>query len=536
MVREAIRSAIPGAAEEDGAAVREQRHTAAERAYTVATVIPMSSPIPSPNWQKTLADRGLTLTTLELDAVNAAYDNMTQPDAAKHGKLPYTKEEYPDSPFGKLESDSTTVDGDGAAYALDPDAFQIMRYHNSARADQEGNHQQWVRFGLQRTTTSGSEFQVFIRPNMFQYPVGETAVNLAPADAADVARRINQIWPQGQRVVALLGAARMDIRSGMELIKPIQQLMANLSDVAYLTGGYRGESGNSYGVTRAGFDVPKAGNKATLVIMPRAGIADAHQTADALSIFGRHWGDDTPALSTASDAAVFIRHIPAAKVYGKWTEVEIANFLHRGKPLAILDPLATASEEPHFGTQVPIFRQMEEVAAFLRKSLPTPAMMRARQLLDVKETTMVPLQQFEKYMAVRLYFDGKEYARWVQQDQEGHQPFMQAGLRFSAKPEAFEGDRDLVLDGYWKDIMLLQHFKKLWPDGHLETAYARCRKQLEQQRTTTGNLSWWWDQVDRKAIDGIWFMWAGEHDPRLLDMLPALPDNEFYKAIDLTKK
>jgi hypothetical protein len=202
-----------------------------------------------------------------------------------------------------------------------------------------------------------------------------------------------------------------------------------------------------------------------------------------------------------------------------------------------LDPLATASEETHFGAKVPIFRQMGEVAAFLRKSLPTPAMMQARQPLDVKETTMVPLQQFEKYMAVRLYFEGNEYARWVQQDNEGHQPFIQAGLRFSEKPTAFYDDgRDRVLDGYWKDIMLLQHFKKLWPDGDLPARYANCRKALEDQRTPTGPLSWWWDQVDREAIDGIWFMYKGEHDPRLLDMLPAVPADKYYTAIDIAKK
>jgi hypothetical protein len=368
----------------------------------------MATPSPSPNWQKTFADCGLTLTPLELNAVNAAYANMTQPDASQHGKLPYTKEEYPGSPFGKLESDSATAAGDGAAYALDPDAFQIIRYHNSAKEDKDGNYQQWLRFGLQRRT--GNDFSSFTRPNMFQYPVGEPTVNLAPADATDVARRLNQLWSQGQRVVALLGAARMKIEQGMELIEPVQQLVADLSDVAYVTGGYRGESGNSYGVTRAGFDVPKSRNKQTLVIMCRAGIADAHQTADAMSIFGRQWGDDTPALSTASDAAVFIRHIPAEKVYGKWTEVEIANFVYRKKPLVILDPLATASEETHFGAKVPIFKRMGDVAAFLRKSLPTPAIMQARQPLYVKETTMVPLQQFEKYMAVRLYFEGNEYA------------------------------------------------------------------------------------------------------------------------------
>jgi hypothetical protein len=105
-----------------------------------------------------------------------------------------------------------------------------------------------------------------------------------------------------------------------------------------------------------------------------------------------------------------------------------------------------------------VFKNAEEVAAYLTKNLPTPEMMRARPRLDVDPTatTMVPGPHHEQYMAVRLYFDAKqEYARWVLQDDDGHKPFEHAGLKFSSSKTAFDYGRDLVLDGYWKDIMLL---------------------------------------------------------------------------------
>jgi hypothetical protein len=358
-------------------------------------------------------------------------------------------------------------------------------------------------------------------------------------DAPEVARLLKVLWPKGQRVLALLGTARLNIVQGMELLEPIQELVAYLTDVAYMTGGYRGESTNSYGVTRAGFDVPKAKGLETLVIMCAAGIKDAHQTAAAMSIYGQEWGDDTPGLSTASDAAVFFRNFPKGKVYGKWTDVEIANFVHRKKPLVIFDPQASSvTSETHFGTQVPVLKNADEVAAYLNKNLPTPEMVRARPPLHVKPATTAPVLQHEKYMAVRLYFDeSHEYARWVLQDDEGHKPFEIAGLKFSCSPAAVEYERDLVLDGYWKDIMLLQLLDKLPQtdvqvvDGDLAGAYASYRKALEQLKPTQQVPSSWWTQVQNKAIDGIWFMFSAEHDSRVFAMLQALPKDLYDQKV-----
>lgn len=487
-------------------------------------------------WLKTFADVGVTLTVRELPAIDAAFTNMSQLNGAR-GQI----DNYPCTPFAELERLSQVevktpgdggaeTPGDGAAIALDPDAFQIIRYHDITKGDK-----QWVRFGLQRTPPDGNDFTAFVRPDMFGLSDDASPFDLG-RDAPEVARRLKMLWPKGQRVLALLGTARLNIVQGMELLEPIQKLVANLTDVAYMTGGYRGESGNSYGVTRAGFDVPKAKGLETLVIMCAAGIKDAHQTADAMSIYGQQWGDDTPGLSTASDAAVFFRNIPTGKVYGKWTDVEIANFVHRQKPLVILDPQASVTSETHFGAQVPVVKNAEEVAAYLTENLPTPKMVRARPPLHVKPATAAPVVQHEKYMAVRLYhpFDAThEYARWVLQGDDGRKPFENAGLKFSSSPAAIEGERDLVLDHYWKDIMLLQVLDKLPQtdgqvvDGDLAGAYAGYRKALEQLKPTQQVPDSWWTQVQNGAIDGIWFMFSAEHDRRVFAILQALPKDVY---------
>ena len=495
------------------------------------------------DWHNSFA--GVTLTGDELAAIEAAYTNMSQADVTEHGRG-YV-DPYEGSPFELLETQSVNKPetGDGAKIALDPDAFQIIRYHDSTKADMP-----WVRFGLQRTPPVGNDtppvgndFQPFVRHNMYQ-PDDGSSFDLG-RDVPEVARRLNLLWPKGQRVLALLGAARMDVKEGMALLEPVQELVACLADadVAYMTGGYRGEFGNNYGVTRAGFDVPKSKGLETLVVMCAAGRKDAHQTAAAMSIYGDQWGDDTPGLCTASDAAVFFRHIPENKVYGKWTEVEIANFVHQNKPLVIFDPYPTKEVETYFGVPVPVFTNAKEVAAYLNNHLPEPEKMQERAQLTVKPadpTTTPPVPPHEQYMAVRLYIDPKdpttEYARWVLQGDEGRKPFTDAGLKFPTSKDAKQGERDLVLDHYWKDIMLLQHLHKLSdtvPDtGELARAYAGYRTTLEQ-------LKPWWTQAQAQqsqaetgAIDDIWFMFPGEHIPGVFDELKALqPTDEYSRKL-----
>jgi hypothetical protein len=130
---------------------------------------------------------------------------------------------------------------------------------------------------------------------------------------------------------------------------------------------------------------------------------------------------------------------------------------------------------------------------------------------------------------VRLYIDPKdpktEYARWVLQGDEGRKPFKDAGLKFSTSKDAKEGERDLVLDHYWKDIMLLQHLHKLPDTGELARAYAGYRTTLEQ-------LKPWWTQAQNGAIDDIWFMYPGEHIPGVFAELQALqPKDDYMKKV-----
>ena len=320
----------------------------------------------------------------------------------------------------------------------------------------------------------------------------------------------------------------------MTLLEPIQGLMRHFTDVAYMTGGYRGESGDNYGVTRAGFDVPKAQDKETLVIMCAAGIKDAHQTAAAMSIYGDQWGDDTPGLSEVSDAAVFIRNFPNGQVYGKWTEVEIANFVHRGKPLVIFDPQASVTSETKFGAKVPVCKNAYEVAEYLNMKLPTPETVKELPPVDVGSAPAGPVQQqHENYMAVRLYYDSShEYARWVRSEwNEGRDPFKNVNLNFSDSPAVVANERDLVLDGYWKDIMLLQTLRKLPDSGDLARGYARQRKELEQQIKPEEPPPNWWTLMQSRAIDGIWFMFSAEHDIDAFEKLEALPKDPYDRKV-----
>lgn len=465
-----------------------------------------------PSLPQEFQSQGVTLSPLELAALNAAVTNLSQTDPTQRGIIP--PRDYPTSAFALLEAQSKSG-FNGAAYALDAGAFQIIRY-----TDTSAPNPQWLRFGIQRQPDG--TFTPFVSHVMFLFKPEEPTVNLA-RDAADVARHLNAIRPQGLRVLALLGAARLDINAGMELIEYVQTLVANLDHVAYMTGGYRGESGNCYGVTRAGFDVPKAKGLETLVIMCRAGAADSHQSASAMSLYGKQWGDDTPALTTAADAGVFFRNIPKGKIFGRWTNVEIANFVHRGKSFLIIDPTSTGSQEVHFGTTVPVFRDAISAANYLAGHLPSVEAVKAIPPYDVAPTTMVPIEQHEKYMAVRLYLDGgHERARWVSNDDAGHRPLLAAGLRFSTSPEALQGERDLVLDGYWKDILLLQILGKLPEDGMVEDlarAYNKIRTLTEKNQQSP-----YWPRIDQNRIAGIWFLWSGEHFPDLMQFLNTLPD------------
>lgn len=93
-----------------------------------------------------------------------------------------------------------------------------------------------------------------------------------------------------------------------------------------------------------------------------------------------------------------------------------------------------------------------------------------------------------------------------------------------------------MLDGYWKDIMLLQQLGKLpqkdgdLADDDLAGAYAGHRKKLEKMGV---DETWpWWKRVQtNQAIDGIWFMWPVEHQTGAFNVLPAWPKDAYSEKV-----
>lgn len=275
-------------------------------------------------------------------------------------------------------------------FALDENAFQIMR------SDDSSVDRNWVRFGIERIRFRNIP-RVFVEEEMVRQ------VNVAEA-VPEVARKMNQLWDKGAPVIALLGAARIPENHGGELIDQVYYIVDAISTganarphAAYMTGGFRSAKDKRYGITRAGYDVPRRMGKETYVIMCEAGVYDSHKEATAKSIYGKQWGDDTPGLSSASDGAIIARNIPAGKGFGAWTSVEIANFVKQDKPVAILDPtIGTDScEEIFFGKPVPVFKRAVDAAEYLKSHLPSEEEIKARPKMDVQ-----PFHTFEMPLAI----------------------------------------------------------------------------------------------------------------------------------------
>lgn len=459
----------------------------------------------------------------ELVALGAAWDNLMQDDLKQRGKVDDSESWRP---FGALEAT------DKAKIALDPDAFQIMRITAPALPNPK-----WVRFGFERV---GGYLKTFIRPSMFE------DVDLAK-ETPEVARHLTHLWERGERVIALLGAARLEVNEGMLLIEAVQSIVNSLSEVAYITGGYRGQSTARYGVTRAGYDVPKSLGKETLVIMPEAGRSDAHQFPTSMSFRGSQWGDDTPALSAASDGAIFFRNIPDGKGFGAWTQVEIATFTHLGKPCVLVDPSASKEQsvEVWFGKEIAVFLNPIDAARYLADHLPASSEVEARQPLGDFGTSLDD-QIHEKdvhaeWMAVRLMYLDMHYARWVSQT-ANLATFEKYGFEVPDDEEAYTQDgRNLVLDGYWKDIMLLQHYKKIPDEGQADQlikGYAKCRKQVKVkfgingQDSNKSRVGW----KPRYYIAKIWFIFEGEHNPRVIRAIEDLELNSYERHLQKLNK
>jgi hypothetical protein len=143
-------------------------------------------------------------------------------------------------------------------------------------------------------------------------------------------------------IIALLGAARKEekwdkkiIYKNIEMI--VSEILIRYCNIGFITGGYKGSKGlrknpkqltetlHPVGVTRAGYDIPKKYLKYTGVTVCEAGSKDSHQNPNFKCIFGKNWGDDTPALEYISDIAIF--NAP----FGAWTDLELLNFAVNNK-------------------------------------------------------------------------------------------------------------------------------------------------------------------------------------------------------------
>ena len=106
-------------------------------------------------------------------------------------------------------------------------------------------------------------------------------------------------------------------------------------------GGKEGEIAEGpVGITRLAYQKAKYNFKIPAgSIICEAGMSDKHSNPSFELIYGKNWGDDTPALAHFSDAAVF------CAPFGAWTEIEILNLVKIGKPACIyFDPCNYAED------------------------------------------------------------------------------------------------------------------------------------------------------------------------------------------------
>lgn len=189
-------------------------------------------------------------------------------------------------------------------------------------------------------------------------------------DAIPNARSIIKDMHQDKKpVVVFLGATRQaDPRTISSLSdQACEKLVENFSYAGVLTAGYRGLHDNVYGITRAAYDAARKtlGKMVTLVIMPEVGKADVHVNPESLDLHGAQWGDDTPALIGASDAAIVFAP------YGLISELEIATAIKLNKIIVKVDPTLSTSKKEEttaacgyvYDKPLPTYRTVEDAMA-----------------------------------------------------------------------------------------------------------------------------------------------------------------------------
>ncbi len=136
--------------------------------------------------------------------------------------------------------------------------------------------------------------------------------------------------------ISILGKARFwykeqQIKAKKITKKLISNLLFLMPKTGFITGGYKGFKSKMYGITRSGYEIAKEYEKPILTIMCKEGLDDYHLFADATYVFGEHWGEDTIALSSLTDGAIFIAPV------GGWSFLEMMNIIYHDKPVAILN-------------------------------------------------------------------------------------------------------------------------------------------------------------------------------------------------------
>jgi hypothetical protein len=443
---------------------------------------------------------------LAFAALRAAIDNLL-------GSHPGRIDDFKNSAFAKLEANSPY------RFALDPGTFQVICKTESA----SDAGLDWPRFGISRA--GEEEIEAFFNPSMF-----DPTIDLA-TKAPDAALFLNTLTEQSAAVVAFLGTARVNANEGVELIPHVRDAVLALDNTAFMTGGYRGAFENSYGVTRAGFDVPKRLERPTIWVMCEAGVMDSSQTPDAKSICGKNWGDDTPAMEACSDGAIFFRNIPAGKMYGAWTFVEIANFLAsaKNKPIAIVDPTVTAQSERLFGHDVPLFKTGHEAALYLRGRL--DAVRKQRAHFEVAPITMRTIQrgrtEDDIQMVDIVYPDNTFHALYVPvvpSDQA------QAALHgIGLEPPDEEPTQRTFMHAIWQDLLLLDAAGVIelehgtdrseilaLPTAATVAAYTKCRQAIQDKLDADDAQFTLKTKLKRADGKEIWFLYEAQPITALL--------------------
>lgn len=444
---------------------------------------------------------------LALAALRAAVDNLL---GDHPGEI---TGDFNTSAYAILEAESPY------RFALDPRRFQIIcKTENASDAGLD-----WPRFGI--STVGPEEVEAFFSPSMF-----DPDIDLS-TKAPDVALFLNTLTEQETAVVAFLGTARVKADEGVELLPHVRDAVLTLDNTAFMTGGYRGAFENSYGVTRAGFDVPKRLNRPTIWVMCEAGVTDSSQTPDAKSICGDNWGDDTPAMEACSDGAIFFRHIPPKKMYGAWTFVEIANFLasRKNKPIAIVDPTTEDQSERLFGHDVPLFKTGRQAATYLRDRL--DAVRKQRAHYEVAPMTMRTIQrgrdQDDIQMVDIISPVGKFHAIYA--PVAPSHPVILALRANGLNPPDQGPDQRAFMNAIWQDLLLLDAagVSKFdtgksrseilaMPGATTVDAYAACRRVI-QDKLDAGNPGFTLTtKLEDAAGKDMWFLYRAEPIDALL--------------------